>query len=115
MAWGDPKVEIPREERRPAPHRPAGRITRSLKRFLISLSITLNIIFISLLVVGYFLIKNVNKSGNLSDRQNTRSVEVLNLPASVKNSDLMKKVLELQGQNIKIINELSGDGEADKR
>jgi len=49
--------------------------------------------------------------GNPSNLQNIKSIEDLNLPDSVKNSGLMKKVLELQDQNIRVINELSGEGE----
>jgi hypothetical protein len=115
MAWGDPKVDKPREEKPPARLRPGGRIVRSLKRFLITLSVALNIIFVSLLIAGYFIVKNVKKSGSLTNLQNIKSIEDLNLPDSMKNSDLMKKVLELQGQNIRVINDLSEDGEADKK
>lgn len=115
MAWGDPKVEIHRKEKQPAQTRPGGRIFRSLKRFLISLSITLNIIFISLLIAGYFFIKNSKKSGGFSNLQNVRSVEDLSLPDNVKNSELLKKLVEMQDQNIKVINELSGEGETGRK
>jgi hypothetical protein len=113
MAWGDPTVEKPRETRKQT--QPGGRFSRSLKRFLISLSITLNIILISLLIAGYYLYKNANQGGKISNLQDIRGIEDLTLPDSVKNSDLMKKVLELQGQNIRVINELNGDGGANKR
>ena len=113
MAWGDPPVKIPREER-PRP-RSRGRIFRSLKRFLISLSVTLNIVFVSLLIAGYFLLKNVKKDGGLTNLQNIKSVDDLNLPDSVKNSDLFKKLVESQDQNLKVINELTGEGEGNKR
>ena len=76
---------------------------RYLKRLLIGISISLNIVLITSIAAGYFVYRHLF---NRVDLTNVETLSDLKLPAFIEDSDLLAKILQLQEKQFNSVNNL---------
>ena len=96
-----PDHDIDMDRRRARPRR---RWLRYLKRMLIGLSISLNILFLSSIVAGYFIYRQLFNHPVLT---NAEKLEESKLHELVKNYPLLSKIFQLQENQFIFLDHIS--------